>query len=95
LQFAARLRDRLAFFACQNLRELFLVVFEQARGLRVGDGVVRQPRKAFAADSTAARASSRVACRTVPRTSSVFAGFMFDAMRVEDDSTHLPLIKLR
>jgi acyl-CoA synthetase (AMP-forming)/AMP-acid ligase II len=48
-----------------------------------------------AAGMLAARASSRVACRTVPRVSSVFAGLMFSAVRVDADSTHLPLIKLR
>src|SRR2546421_4481583 len=60
---------------------------------RCGAGVRRHPAKASAAASTAARASSRVACRFVPMMSSVLAGLMLLTIFEEDDSSHLPPIK--
>src|SRR5258705_13843752 len=62
---------------------------------REGAGIERQTGKAAAADSTALLASSRVACFTVPITSSVLAGLILLTVFEDADSTHWPLLKFR
>src|SRR5205807_8307532 len=57
---------------------------------RAGAGVARQSRKASAAASTAARASARVACFTVPIVSLVFEGLRFSTTLDDADSIHFP-----